>query len=180
MSNAREDQIALELLCCVMVADRLATSDEKHFIRDILEAGWFGGWYSLNDSTIVKVDPGAVNACSWTKREISFRIQQFMKRVKADGLIRTVDAVCEAAQSLDLSRLQGLVQSATQLAMSDSKFTVREQRVIERVQQNIPMLQFAAIANQHELNVREDARREAEKAAREAAQMELQRRLNNW
>jgi hypothetical protein len=166
MSDAREDQIALELLCCVMVADRLATSAEKHFIRDILDAGWFGGWYSLGDSTIVKVEPGSTNACSWTKREISSRIQQFIKRVKADGLVSTIDAVCEAAQSLDLPRLQGLVQSATQLAKSDSNYSTGEQRVIERIRQNIPMLQFAAIADQYELDIREAARRAAEEARR--------------
>jgi hypothetical protein len=170
MSDAREDQIALELLCCVMVAGGRATSVEKHLILDILKAGWFASWYLLGDSTIVKVEPGSPDACSWTKREISSRIQQFIKRVKADGLVSTIDAVCEAAQSLDLPRLQGLVQSATQLAKSDSKYSAGKQRVIERIRQNIPMLQFAEIAeiaDQHPVNSRHEAFLAAEKSRQE-------------
>jgi len=184
MSDTREDQIALELLCCVMVADGLATSAEKHLVRNIMEAGWFASWYSLGDSTIVKLEPGDPNARSWTKREIALRIQQFIKRVKADGLANTIDTVCEAAQSLDLPRLQGLVQSATQLAKSDSNYSAGEQRVIARIKQNIPMLQFAELAaitdQEPPLSVKLRRKLAAQEAARQDAgrAMHLQNILN--
>lgn len=127
MSDAHEDQIALDLLCCVMVADKLASGVEKQLISDLLKQ----------------------DDCPWTDAEIAGRIKNFAARVKDGGLELTIEKVCSAAQGLELDRLREIFEDCLRVAKADGDFTRRETRVLNRIQELLPNLRLQLIAEHH-------------------------------
>ena len=63
-SPESQNAIALDILCCVMVADGKASREEKNEIVRLM--GQFD--------------------CTWPRKEVLLRIRQFGERVRAEGL----------------------------------------------------------------------------------------------
>jgi len=125
--NERQDEIILELLCCVMVVDKTASATEKTRIHTIL---------SEDGST-------------WTSAEVNERIMKFIAQVEAQGFWSTLDDACDEAAALPISRVEKLVQNCITLAKGDSEFHERERKSIGRILTRLPQLHFAGISSQH-------------------------------
>lgn len=141
-----EHIVALDLLCCVMVADRMASGVEKQLIRDLLKQ----------------------DDCPWTDAEIAGRIREFAERVKKGGLESTINNVCDSTRGLKLDRVREIFDDCVQIAKADGEFTKRETRVLDRIQELIPELKLTLIAEHHP----EAARPRASSAGREARTVE--------
>jgi len=120
----RQDEIILELLCCVMVVDRTASALEKAHIHTILSG----------------------DGSTWTTAEVNECIMKFIARVEVHGFWCTLDDACDEAAALPMSRVEKLVHDCIALAKSDSEFHDRERKAIGRIQTKLPQLQLAEIA----------------------------------
>jgi uncharacterized tellurite resistance protein B-like protein len=125
--NEREDEIILEVLCCVMVVDKTASATEKAHIHTILSG----------------------DGSNWTADEVNDRIKKFIARVETQGFWSTLDDACDKASTLPTSRVEKLVQNCITLAKGDSEFHERERKAIGRILTKLPQLHFAGIASQH-------------------------------
>ena len=121
-SRVRRHEVILEILSCVMVADRQASGAEKQQIHNLLQA---------DDS-------------SWTKAEVDTRLQHLFERIRSQGFQETLDQVCEWARTLNLAAddIEQLLQDCEQLAQSDSEFHDREQQVIRRIRKSLQQLKL--------------------------------------
>jgi uncharacterized tellurite resistance protein B-like protein len=126
--NEQEDEIILEILCCVMVVDKTASATEKAHIHTILS------------------DDGS----NWTTAEVNERIMKFITGVEAQGFWSTLDDACDKASVLPLSRVEKLVQNCITLAKGDSEFHDRERKAIGRILKKLPQLQIGEISSQQD------------------------------
>ena len=126
-SNEQQDEIILELLCCVMVVDKTASATEKAHIHTILSE----------------------DGSNWTTAEVNERVMKFIARVEAQGFWPILDDACDKASALPMSRVEKLVQNCITLAKGDSEFHDRERKAIGRILKKLPQLQLGEIAPQH-------------------------------
>jgi uncharacterized tellurite resistance protein B-like protein len=126
--NEQEDEIILEVLCCVMVVDKTASAAEKTHIHTILSE----------------------DGSKWTTAEVNDRIKKFIARVEAQGFWSTLDDACDKASVLPLSRVEKLVQNCITLAKGDSEFHDRERKAIGRILKKLPQLQLGEISSQQD------------------------------
>jgi hypothetical protein len=126
--NEREDEIILEVLCCVMVVDKTASATEKAHIHTILS------------------DDGS----NWTTAEVNERIMKFVARVEAQGFWSTLDDACDKASALPMSRVEKLVRNCITLAKGDSEFHDRERKAIGRILKKLPQLQLGETSSQQD------------------------------
>jgi uncharacterized tellurite resistance protein B-like protein len=126
--NEQEDEIILEVLCCVMVVDKTASAAEKAHIHTILSE----------------------DGSKWTTAEVNERIMKFVARVEAQGFWSTLDDACDEAAVLPVSRVEKLVRNCITLAKGDSEFHDRERKAIGRILKKLPQLQLGEISSQQD------------------------------
>jgi uncharacterized tellurite resistance protein B-like protein len=126
--NEQEDEIILEVLCCVMVVDKTASAAEKAHIHTILSE----------------------DGSNWTTAEVNERIMKFVARVEAQGFWSTLDDACDEASALPMSRVEKLVRNCITLAKGDSEFHDRERKAIGRILKKLPQLQLGEISSQQD------------------------------
>jgi uncharacterized tellurite resistance protein B-like protein len=124
--NEQEDEIILEMLCCVMVVDKTASAAEKAHIHTILSE----------------------DGSNWTTDEVNERIMKFIKRVEAQGFWSTLDDACDEAAVLPVSRVEKLVRNCITLAKGDSEFHDRERKAIGRILKKLPQLRLGENSSQ--------------------------------
>ena len=125
-SKERQDEIILDVLCCVMVVDKTASATEKAHLHTILS------------------DDGS----NWTTADVNKRIMNFIARVEDQGFWSTLDDACDKASVLPVSRVEKLVQNGIALAKGDAEFHERERKAIGRILEKLPQLQINEIASQ--------------------------------
>lgn len=125
-SKERQDEIILDVLCCVMVVDKTASAAEKAHVHTILSE----------------------DGSNWTTDEVNERIMKFIAQVEDQGFWSTLDDVCDKASALPASRVEKLVQNCITLAKSDSEFHERERKAIGRILKRLPQLQLNGTASQ--------------------------------
>jgi hypothetical protein len=123
-SKERQDEIILDVLCCVMVVDKTASATEKAHIHTILSE----------------------DGSNWTIAEVNERIMKFIARVEDQGFWSTLDDACDKASVLPVSLVEKLVQNCITLAKGDSEFHERERKAIGRIRKKLPQLRSPEIA----------------------------------
>jgi uncharacterized tellurite resistance protein B-like protein len=124
--NEQEDEIILEMLCCVMVVDKTASAAEKAHIHTILSE----------------------DGSNWTTDEVNERIMKFIKRVETQGFWSTLDDACDEAAVLPVRRVEKLVRNCITLAKDDSEFHDRERKAIGRILTKLPQLRLGENSSQ--------------------------------
>ena len=110
-----QDNVVLDILCCVMVADGKASRCEKAHILELM----------------------ANYASDKSKEEVGQHIIGFVAEVKSDGFKSVLKRSCTNARSLDNEDLGELVYLCYELADSDSEVDDREKKVIEQIRRQI-------------------------------------------
>ena len=119
-SNERQHEIVFEILCCVMIADRTASSDEKTRIVELM----------------------AEYECTWKREELIRRIREFGGRVRAEGFRDIVTQTCEKAEGLDDDHAGQIIASCVRLATSDDNYGDHERAVIQKIESKLKELPF--------------------------------------
>jgi uncharacterized tellurite resistance protein B-like protein len=123
-SKTREQELVLELLCCVMLADRDPSEAENSRIQEVLRT----------------------DGCEWTSEEFETRTQQLYERIRAQGFWPTLDQVCEWTRAeLDDSQVKRILDDCTQLAEVDGETHEQELKVLRRMEKNLSQLILARV-----------------------------------
>ncbi|HMP01176.1 MAG TPA: DUF4236 domain-containing protein [Gemmatales bacterium] len=104
----------LEILCCLMVADGRATSNEKKRIRELLAS--------------VKAP--------WSESDVDDRMAEFIERVQVDGYRSTVAAVLKEVERFNrVGKQDVLLHCLEVLASTNDKLGDRERQLCQRVKE---------------------------------------------
>jgi uncharacterized tellurite resistance protein B-like protein len=109
------DNVVLDILCCVMVADGKASRCEKAHIVELM----------------------ANYASDTSEEEVIQHIIGFVAKVKSDGFKSVLKRSCTNARSLDNEAVGELVYLCYELADADSEVDDREKKVIEQIRRQI-------------------------------------------
>ncbi len=105
-------EVLLEILCCLMVADGSASSDEKKRIHELM----------------------AEVGSPWSSVELNGRITSFIDRVKTNGYRHTLAVALQDVKLFRNARKQEvLLKCLDAVALADGKTTERELQLCSRV-----------------------------------------------